>query len=177
MVMEDKFMNNKEGLDCFPTKCTADKAINLVMLECGLKSHSIIYSILKKIYGEHGYYCEWNKDMALLISLETFDRSNKAINRTMEIVNCCAKHGVFSLEQLKQNKILTSKEIQENFFLATKRRTSVKVKQDYLLVSADLLPDNVIILDKNIINIEAAEQQRKRGLNNERIKGHYGYKN
>ena len=46
-------MNRKEGIDYFPVKCTTDNALNLVMYECGLKSHAVIYSLLKEIYGGH----------------------------------------------------------------------------------------------------------------------------
>ena len=35
-------MINKEGIDYFPVKCTTDNALNLVMYECGLKSHAEI---------------------------------------------------------------------------------------------------------------------------------------
>ena len=35
-------MINKEGIDYFPVKCTTDNALNLVMYECGLKSHAVI---------------------------------------------------------------------------------------------------------------------------------------
>lgn len=140
-------MNSKEGIDCFPVKCTTDNSLNLVMYEYGPKAHAVIYSLLKEIYGNHGYYCVWDRAMALLISRMTFDTSNKAINRAMEIVNCSARHSIFSLEQLKENGILTSKEIQENFLQATKRRKCVKIKKDYLLIDEEFLPDNVIILD------------------------------
>ena len=54
------------------------------------------------------------------------------------------------MEQLEENGILTSEEIQENFLFATKRRKSVKMKRAYLLVKVALLPDNVIILDENV---------------------------
>lgn len=140
-------MINKEGIDYFPVKCTTDNALNLVMYECGLKSHAVIYSLLKEIYGGHGYYCEWNRGMALLVSRRTFDASSKAINRAMEIVNCAARHGMFSSKQLEQNGILTSEEIQENFLQSTKRRKYVKIKKDYLLINTEFLPANVIILD------------------------------
>lgn len=36
-------MNRKEGIDYFPVKCAADKNIELVTAECGLKAHAVIY--------------------------------------------------------------------------------------------------------------------------------------
>ena len=35
-------MNHKEGIDYFPVKCAADKAIELVTAECGLKAYAVI---------------------------------------------------------------------------------------------------------------------------------------
>lgn len=142
-------MNRKEGIDYFPVKCAADNAIELVTAECGLKAHAVIYALLQEIYGVHGYYCEWQRERALLLSSRMFGGGDKAVNRINEIVNCCARRGVFSLEQLEQNGILTSKEIQENFLFATRRRKAVKMKRAYLLVKVALLSDNVIILDEN----------------------------
>lgn len=143
-------MNHKEGIDYFPVKCAADKAIELVTAECGLKAYAVIFTMLKKIYGEHGYYCEWQREDALLLASNMFGGGDGAVSRINHIVNCCARRGVFSLEQLEENGILTSEEIQENFLFATKRRKSVKMKRAYLLVKVALLPDNVIILDENV---------------------------
>ena len=143
-------MNRKEGIDYFPVKCAADKNIELVTAECGLKAHAVIYALLQEIYGVHGYYCEWQREKALSLSSRMFGGGDRAVNRINEIVNCCARWGVFSLEQLEQNRILTSEEIQENFLFATKRRKAVKMKRAYLLVKVALLPDNVIILDENV---------------------------
>lgn len=142
-------MNRKEGIDYFPVKCAADKNIELVTAECGLKAHAVIYALLQEIYGVHGYYCEWQREKALSLSSRMFGGGDRAVNRINEIVNCCARWGVFSLEQLEQNRILTSEEIQENFLFATKRRKAVKMKRAYLLVKVALLSDNVIILDEN----------------------------
>jgi len=143
-------MNHKEGIDYFPVKCATDTNIELVTAECGLKAYAVIFALLKKIYGEHGYYCEWQRESALLISSRMFGGGDKMFNRVNEIVNCCARWGVFSLEQLEENGILTSEEIQENFLFATRRRKTVKMKRAYLLVKVALLPDNVIILDENV---------------------------
>lgn len=143
-------MNHKEGIDYFPVKCAADKAIELVTAECGLKAYAVIFTLLKKIYGEHGYYCEWQREDALLLASNMFGGGDGAVSRINHIVNCCARRGVFSLEQLEENGILTSEEIQENFLFATKRRKSVKMKRAYLLVKVALLPENVDILDENV---------------------------
>lgn len=154
-------MNHKEGIDYFPVKCAADKAIELVTAECGLKAYAVIFTLLKKIYGEHGYYCEWQREDALLLASNMFGGGDGAVSRINHIVNCCARRGVFSLEQLEENGILTSEEIQENFLFATKRRKSVKMKRAYLLVKVALLPDNVIILDENVDILKHSKSNSK----------------
>ena len=72
-------MNRKEGIDYFPVKCAADKNIELVTAECGLKAHAVIYALLQEIYGVHGYYCEWQRERALLISSRMFGGGDKAV--------------------------------------------------------------------------------------------------
>ena len=81
----------------FPVKCAADKNIELVTAECGLKAHAVIYALLQEIYGVHGYYCEWQRERALLISSRMFGGGDKAVNRINEIVNCCARREAISL--------------------------------------------------------------------------------
>lgn len=162
-------MNHKEGIDYFPVKCATDTNIELVTAECGLKAYAVIFALLKKIYGEHGYYCEWQRESALLISSRMFGGGDKMFNRVNEIVNCCARRGVFSFEQLEENGILTSEEIQENFLYATKRRKTVKMKRAYLLVKVALLPDNVDILDENVNILNKNADILEHSKNNNKI--------
>lgn len=68
-------MNRKEGIDYFPVKCAADKNIELVTAECGLKAHAVIYALLQEIYGVHGYYCEWQREKALSLSIYSANAS------------------------------------------------------------------------------------------------------
>lgn len=161
-------MNQKEGLDFFPMKCATDDKIRLVTAEFGLKGKAVIVELLQEIYGLHGYYCEWNRDVAMLFSLR-IGEGHVSVNLLNEIVLCCTRRGVFSQEQFRKNGILTSSEIQENFFNATKRRKCVKVKKAYLLVKVALFSENVTIIDENVNilneNADIFKQSRVEDIN------------
>lgn len=156
-------MNQKEGLDFFPMECATDDKIRLVTAEFGLKAKAVIVELLQQIYGVHGYYCEWNREAAMLFSLR-IGEGHSGVNLLNEIVLCCTRMGVFSQEQFRKNGILTSYEIQENFFNATKRRKCVKVKKAYLLVKVALFSENVTIIDEtvNILNENADSFRQSR---------------
>ena len=161
-------MNQKEGLDFFPMKCATDDKIRLVTAEFGLKGKAVIVELLQEIYGVHGYYCEWNRDAAMLFSLR-IGEGCVSVNLLNEIVLCCTRRGVFSRKQFEENGILTSREIQENFFNATKRRKCIKVKKAYLLVKVALFSENVNIIDENVNilseNADIFKQSRVEDIN------------
>ena len=108
---------SKSGLDYFPLCCQQDDKLNLIEAEFGIKGSAVVFKLFQRIYGEQGYYCEWNNEVDLLFSSRV-----------------CG---------------LTSKGIQERYFIAVKRRKCVEIFKEYLLVSADQIPNNVSIISKN----------------------------
>lgn len=60
----------KEGLDYFELDCQMNDKIKLIQAEFGLKGFAIVVKLYQKIYGGHGYYCEWNEDILLLFMSE-----------------------------------------------------------------------------------------------------------
>ena len=60
----------KVGLDYFPFECQNDERIRLIQAEYGLKGFAIVVKLLQKIYGEFGYYCEWDEERSLLFASE-----------------------------------------------------------------------------------------------------------
>lgn len=143
-------MNQKEGLDYFPMQCVTDKSIELVTAEFGIQAYAIIVKLLQIIYGGHGYYCEWDDEVLLLFAKENALAGCKCVSLINEIVFCCMRRGVFSRPQYEENGILTSREIQETFLHAAKRRKVVEMKKTYLLLKVAHLPENVKILDENV---------------------------
>ena len=58
----------KKGLDYFPVLCHFDPGTELLEAEFGLKGIAVLLKLYQRIYGGHGYYCEWNDEVALLFS-------------------------------------------------------------------------------------------------------------
>lgn len=152
-----KCVNQKVGLDYFPVECVTDEGIKLVTAEFGLQAFAIIIKLFQKIYGGYGYYCAWDREVGLLFAQENGMVHSKVegagysqVSLLNEIVLCCTRRGVFSRLQYERNGILTSKKIQENYILATKRRKNVVLRKAYLLVKVAHLPENVSILDENV---------------------------
>ena len=52
----------KIGLDYFALDCRDNEKIKLIQAEFGLKGFAIVVKLLQKIYGELGYYCEWDEE-------------------------------------------------------------------------------------------------------------------
>ena len=138
----------KEGLDYFYLVCNPGEKLNLIEAEFGITGFAVIVKLLQKIYGEKGYYCNWNDDVALLFA----DRVCRlqGVSVVSEIVKCAVRRKFFDEEMLKRYGILTSASIQEYYFEAAKRRTSVEVHEEYLLLSDAKIPKNVNKTPKNV---------------------------
>lgn len=139
----------KEGLDYFELDCQMDDKIKLIQAEFGLKGFAVVVKLFQRIYGERGYYCEWNDDSILLFMSENGLTSEKKKMIT-EITNACTRRGLFSEELYNKYKILTSHGIQERYINAVSRRESVKMEKAYLLV--DVVKNNISV-DRNKINV------------------------
>lgn len=60
---------NRVDLPYFELDCHMDDKIELIEAEYGLKGFAIIIKLYQRIYGgEHGYYCEFTPDTALLLA-------------------------------------------------------------------------------------------------------------
>ncbi len=121
----------KEGLDYFPLDTVMDTKIKLIKAEFGLVGFALVVMLYQKIYGEHGYYCEWTDEVALLFASET----GVGGCVVSELIAACIRRGIFSEEMYTKYSILTSKGVQERYFEATSRRVRSKLKDEYLLVS------------------------------------------
>lgn len=156
---------NKVGLDYFDLDCHIDEKVRLIQAEYGYKSFAIVVKLYQKIYGEFGYYCEWNKDSLLLFMSENGVSSCKEKNYIKEVVEACIKRDIFSEKIYKEYGVLTSVGVQETYLTATSRRESVKMKKEYLLVGVDKINKNVVInednVDRNEDNVDRNPQSRE----------------
>ena len=148
----------KEGLDYFELNCHLDDKIKLVQAEFGLKGFAVVVMLLQKIYGGHGYYCEWDEDRLLLFMSENGVSSDNK-NLVESIVAACIKRKLFSQELFEKYHILTSSGIQRRYFDAVSRRECVTVEREFLLVEVGQKWRNVNIKE-DIVNINAENDSR-----------------
>ncbi len=139
----------KSGLDYFPLACSFEDKVELIEAEFGLRGLAIIVKLYQKIYGEFGYYCEWNDEVALLFSRKACGLA-EGDNVVSEVIKATIKRGIFDKEMFLKYGILTSVGIQKRYFEAAKRRNEIEVEKSYLLLSALQIPKNVNIIQKNV---------------------------
>lgn len=160
----------KSGLEFFPLNVHLDDKMELIEAEFGINGFAVIVKLYQKIYAI-GYYCEWTTEVALLFS----KKIGLGGNAVSEIVRAAIKRGIFDQHLYDCYHILTSKEIQENYFEATVRRKRVDVKEEYLLYSAARNLKNVYILggnvDMNAKNERISEQSKGEESRREESRG------
>ena len=139
----------KVGLDYFPFECQNNEKIRLIQAEYGLKGFAIVVKLLQKIYGEFGYYCEWDEERSLLFASENGSSSDDR-NLIEHVLTACIRRSIFSKDMFDKYSILTSSEIQENYLLGTSRREHVELKKEYLLIKCTQKYKNVYINPVNV---------------------------
>ena len=150
----------KEGLDYFELDCQLDDKIKLIQAEFGLKGFAVVVKLFQRIYGERGYYCEWNEDTILMFMSENgLGSENKSL--IQGITEACIRRGLFSDKLYNEYGILTSHGIQERYVNAVSRRESVKMEKAYLLV--DVVRNNISV-DRNKINVSRNEGNADRNV-------------
>lgn len=140
----------KVGLDYFELDCHLETKIRLIQAEFGLKGFAIVVKLYQKIYGELGYYCEWNEDSSLLFMSENGVSSCDEKNLINEIVAACIRRDIFSKKLFDRFSILTSAGVQKRYLKATSRREKVIMKKEYLLLSDAKNYSNVVIIQDNV---------------------------
>ena len=140
----------KSGIPYFPLDTKMDTSMELLEAEFGLKGFAVIVKLYQLIYGEHGYFGEWNDEVRLLFSRKNGVGGDLVSN----VIETAIKRGIFSGEKFEKYGILTSRGIQERYLKAVARRQEIKLESKYLLVSCDLLPKNVTISSGNVNNLK-----------------------
>ena len=158
----------KKGLDYFPVLCHFDPDTELLEAEFGIKGIAVLLKLYQRIYGGHGYYCEWNDEVALLFARREcgIPAGAEGCGVVSEVVNAALKRGIFDRKTHERHGVLTSAVIQETYLEAVKRRTDVEVQKEYLLLSAPAIPKNVNIVSGNAyINAENAYRNGQSKVN------------
>lgn len=136
----------KNGVDYFPLNVHLDEKFELIEAEFGLTGFAVVVKLLQRIYGQDGYYCEWNDEVALLFG----KRIGLGGSAVSEIVSAAIRRGLFDQTLYDRYHILTSPGIQKRYFEAVARRKVVNVEAAYLLVDATQIPENVHINRVNV---------------------------
>ena len=137
----------KNGVDYFPLDVHLDEKFELIEAEFGLTGFAVVVKLLQRIYGQDGYYCEWNDEVALLFG----KRIGLGGSAVSEIVSASIRRGLFDQTLYDRYQILTSAGIQKRYFEAVARRKVVNVEAAYLLVEVTQVPENVHI---NRVNVD-----------------------
>ena len=135
----------KQGIDYFSNAVVYEDNVELIIAEFGMVGLGILNRLWQKIYS-NGYFCRWNNDVALLFA----QKNGVGVNVVSEVLQGCFRRGVLDASLYEKYEILTSKGIQKRYFEAVKRRKSVDVKNEYLLIDISQIPQNVNIIKENV---------------------------
>lgn len=162
----------KKGLDYFALDTSLNDKIRLLEAEFGLQAFAIVIKLYQKIYGQLGYYCDWNKDVALLFLSELGCHKGIDVPYLNKVVHRCVERDIFSEDMFRSFGILTSKRIQEHYFSAVARREHIEVENEYLLVKVSQFSENV---DKNSISVSRNKQNVDRNTQSKEEKSREEY--
>lgn len=146
----------KQGIDYFPLDCQFDDKIEMFIIEKGAIGIGVLVTVWQMIYSNEGYYIKDNKDLHLLIKRKI----DVDINEIIECINICLSRQIFDEKLYRKHKILTSRAIQKRYFDAAKRKKSITVNDDFLLVAvneyinADNVDINRISAGNNATNVK-----------------------
>ena len=165
-----------KGMDYFPlsTDFFEEDKIALIEAEFGEKGLVILLKLFCKIY-KNGFYLEWDEDICLLFARKTMN--GLLPEAVKQVIGKALERGLFDKRMYERFGILTSVEIQRQFFLVANRRKEVWItEKDFLLIdlsgyknirvceeivpnddARNILGENVASLEENV----ASKQQRK----------------
>lgn len=121
----------KKGIDYFnlDVDFLRDIKVRKIMRACGNQSIAVLICLLCNIYQDEGYYMTWDADMRFLVA----DDIGAKESAVQDVVLKASEVGFFDAEMFKQEKILTSKRIQENYKLASRQKKDSSILNQYHL--------------------------------------------
>lgn len=122
----------KKGVDYFSLDCHLDDKWRFIEASFGLIGFAVVVKLLQKIYGEQGYYCEWDSRVALLFSR---DLHLDGGNVVQEVVDASLNEGIFDKGMYHRFHILTSGGIQKRYKAATYKRENFEIDERYSLLN------------------------------------------
>lgn len=121
----------KVGIDFFPYPSTNDVNVTTILGDFGAMGVYAYTILLQVIYKDKGFYFEPNKrNLSTLRLLGGIDRDSNIIE---EVIETALELGLFDNEKYKEFGILTSEEIQFNYFVAVRKRKDVEINKEFLI--------------------------------------------
>ncbi len=118
-----------EGIPFFPIDCLPDEKFQYIEAEFGIKGYAVIIKLLQRIYGGHGYYCEYNDRVAVMFSHSI----GVGVSAVREVVSAAIREGIFDKEMYEKHAILTSADIQRRYMTIAKRRKKVFHTSEFVI--------------------------------------------
>ena len=135
----------KTKIDYFPIDCCDDSRMKLVELKHGLVAYAVYVKLLQKIYGNKGYYMNWDEDILLLFSGEY----NLSVEKVDSIVTDMLGRGIFNKELFEKYGILTSSEIQEQYLFVIAKRKNKELDERFRLINSE---ETAVNSEKTVVN-------------------------
>lgn len=144
----------KKALDYFPldTNIFNDRKIKRFVKNYGGKGFAVYIYLLTQIYGDNGYYLEYDSEYPA----DIVDELGEGYDETtvMDIIKSCALFGLFDGDLLVKKGILTSKSIQKRYIECkgiNKENYSLFICAEYDLINenTDKQQEKELSEDKN----------------------------
>lgn len=123
----------KQGLDYFPinTDFVHNRIVRRLMKQEGDRVLGVLLEIFSCLYGGEGYYVCADRVFCEDLASELFDTTADDVER---IIRLAVEHGLFDSGMFATHQILTSADIQRQYLLCTKRRSTTRLNSDYCLL-------------------------------------------
>lgn len=119
----------KITLTKFELPIMGDEKYELVEKRFGMIGFAVIVKLFARIYGTNGYFCRWDNSF-----IDILARSLDVEPRTLsDVVAYAVSVGFFDGDLLAKYSILTSADIQEQYFRSVSRRAGVTYDPDYVI--------------------------------------------
>lgn len=125
----------KQGVDYYPIDVGFLKDIKYrkIKKSCGPQTCEIMHCLLGNIYGDMGYFMQWDSDAAFLVA----DDVGAKEGQVEELVEKAVQVGFFDREKFDQYHILTSNGIQKRYKFITAKRKDIHFNTAYLIAEGD----------------------------------------
>jgi hypothetical protein len=157
-----------------------DYKIELIEAKYGIVGFGVIVKLWSQAYKEHGYYCKWDDNIMLLFTHKNSSPDFPLNEETLkDIIRSAFEYNLFDKTLYDKYNILTSSGIQKRYLEGCARRKGVIIKEEYLLIDIEDVPDGVMFTDNtiNFCNDDSYENLTGTSLKNKLISDYpqYGF--